>query len=247
MIIPSNLHIALLIDGDNAQPALIPLILETISHYGRCVIQRVYGDWTASNMTGWRKVEQAYAIQLVQQSRYTAGKNATDIAITIAAMDILHSGKVDTFCIVSSDSDFTPLVVRLKDEGVIVIGIGKETTPPSFVHACSIFLSTASLSEVPRLAEAPNPAKGNGAPPSSQRPDPRPMLQQAYELSGKQEDWVFLGELGQSLRRINPKFKAKTYGQNSLAKLVSQCQDRFEIRLEKGKGKTSQMYIRLKK
>jgi uncharacterized protein (TIGR00288 family) len=248
MVASNNLRIALLIDGDNAQPSLIQPILEAVSAYGRCVIQRVYGDWTASNMTGWRKVEQTRAIQLIQQSRYASGKNATDIAITIAAMDILHSGKVDAFCIVSSDSDFTPLVVRLKDEGAIVIGIGKESTPLSFVNACSAFISTDSLSGAPELPETSAPkAKTRPAAPPSQRPDPRPLLQQAYGISAKQEEWVFLGELGQSLRQINPKFKPKTYGQNGLAKLVSQCQDVFDIRLEKGKGKTSQMYVRLKK
>ncbi len=247
-MIPKDLRIALLIDGDNAQPSLIPPILEALSRYGRCVIQRVYGDWTASNMTGWPKIEQSHAIQLVQQSRYVAGKNATDFAITIAAMDILHSGKVNAFCIVSSDSDFTPLVVRLKDEGAIVIGIGKGSTPSSFVHACSLFISTDSLSGAPKLPETSAPKnKTRPAAPPSQRPDPRPLLQQAYEISAKQEEWVFLGELGQSLHQINPKFKPGTYGQNGLAKLVSTCQDIFDIRLEKGKGKTSQMYIRLRK
>ncbi len=247
-MIPKNLRIALLIDGDNAQPSLIPPILDALSGYGRCVIQRVYGDWTASNMTGWPKIEQSYAIQLVQQSRYVAGKNATDFAITIAAMDILHSGKVNAFCIVSSDSDFTPLVVRLKDEGVTVIGVGKAHTHPSFVNACHLFISTDSLSGAHELSETPMPTVAVDAPAAPrQQPDPRPLLRQAYEMSSKQDDWVFLGEVGQSLRKIDPKFKTSTYGQNGLAKLVSQCQDIFKIRLEKGKGNTSQMYIRLKK
>src|SRR5436309_121751 len=136
MATKNDLRIALLIDGDNAQPSLMPLILEALEPYGRCVIQRVYGDWTAGNMTGWRKIEHTHAVQLVQQSRYATGKNATDIAVAIAAMDILHSGKVDAFCLVSSDSDFTQLVIRLKDEGATVIGAGKATTSPSFVNAC---------------------------------------------------------------------------------------------------------------
>jgi len=242
----SDLRIALLIDGDNAQPSLISPILETLGHYGRCVIRRVYGDWTAGNMSGWRKVEEAHAIQLVQQSRYTTGKNATDIAITIAAMEILHSGKVDAFCIVSSDSDFTPLVVRLKDEGATVIAVGRPTTPQSFVNACSVFISTDTLNngQKPQAKAAPEKKKADspGTP-----PDARPLLQKAYKLTNATNEWVYLGELGQSLRKIDPKFKSKTYGQKGLSQLVAQYLDVFEVHTEKGAGKTARMYVKLKK
>jgi uncharacterized protein (TIGR00288 family) len=245
MMPETGLRIALLIDGDNAQPSLIPPILEALGHYGRCVIRRVYGDWTASNMSGWRKVEEAHAIQLVQQSRYTTGKNATDIAITIAAMEILHSGKVDAFCIVSSDSDFTPLVVRLKDEGATVIAVGKPTTPQSFVNACSVFIATDTLNNAQKPSTKAALAKKNTGSPATP-PDARPLLQKAYEMTHKTDEWVYLSELGQSLRKIDPKFKTKTYGQKALSHLVAQYLDVFEVRTEKGKGKTSRMYVKLK-
>jgi hypothetical protein len=247
MATKNDLRIALLIDGDNAQPSLMPLILEALKPYGRCVIQRVYGDWTAGKMTGWRKIEQTHAVQLVQQSRYATGKNATDIAVAIAAMDILHSGKVDAFCLVSSDSDFTPLVIRLKDEGAKDGGVGKTNTPPSFVNACSVFIATDSLTTTPDQAVAlalPTSKSASGRP--SATPDPRSILKQAYAMASKEGDWVFLGILGQSLRKINPKFKTKTYGQKGLAQLILQCGDCFETRVEQGKGKTSQMYVKLK-
>ncbi|MBX3066072.1 MAG: NYN domain-containing protein [Anaerolineae bacterium] len=162
----AKLQMALLIDGDNAQPSLTQSLLEALENYGRCVIRRVYGDWTADNMnlSGWPKIGETHAIQLVQQSRYTAGKNANDIAITIAAMEIMQSGKVNAFCIVSSDSDFTPLVMRLKDEGVTVIVVGKATTPASLVNASSVFISTDKLNgngaEKPaETVVPPNPTK----------------------------------------------------------------------------------------
>src|SRR5579885_3035122 len=109
--------IAVLIDGDNAAPASIEKVLEKIRELGTLIIRRAYGDWTAPNMSGWKNVERTCSVQLVQQSRYISGKNATDMAIVIDAMDILYSGTVDTFCLVSSDSDFTPLAIRLRDEG----------------------------------------------------------------------------------------------------------------------------------
>ena len=242
------LRIALLIDGDNASDLkLIQPILDALAKYGQCVIQRVYGDWTGGNLSGWRKFEETRAIQLVQQSRYATGKNANDIAITIAAMEILHSAKADAFCIVSSDSDFTPLVVRLKDEGATVIGVGKPTTPQSFMNACSVFISTETLNPAPKQPAKATQSKtapksiSPGTPPNARR-----LLKKAYEMTSKTYEWVYLGELGQSLQKIDPNFKPKTYGQNTLSNLISQYKDVFEVRTEKGEGKTSQMYVKLK-
>lgn len=164
-----DLRIALLIDGDNAQPSLIEPILKMLDNSGTCVIRRVYGDWTAQNMSsGWRTLEQKHGIQLVHQSSYVAGKNSTDIALTIAAMDILYSGKVNAFCIVSSDSDFTSLAVRLKDEGVSVIAAGKSSTPQAFVTACSFFIVTDKLNPAPKVVETTQPsATLSGSKPTS--------------------------------------------------------------------------------
>lgn len=264
----TNLRIALLIDGDNAQPSLTQLILEALERYGQCVIRRVYGDWTAANMSGWHKIGETHAIQLVQQSRYTAGKNANDIAITIAAMEIMQSGKVNAFCIVSSDSDFTPLVMRLKDEGVTVIVVGKPTTPPSLVNASSVFISTDTLNgsaaeQSAKAVVSPKPPKSvnrtsavktaksakttPAAAKPAKTPNARPLLKKAYEMANKPDEWMFLAELGQNLRQIDLQFKPQTYGQSTLSQLVAQYQDIFEVRIEKGAENTSQTYVRLKK
>jgi uncharacterized protein (TIGR00288 family) len=276
-MLKTDLRIALLIDGDNAQAILIPSILKVLDKHGTCVIRRVYGDWTASNMnmSGWRELEQTHAIQLIQQSRYTTGKNATDIALVIDAMEILYSSKVDGFCIVSSDSDFTPLVIRLKDKGTTVIAVGKSTTSKSFVNACSLFITTDTLNPEPKAtnpmpkvttstpkvltpapkvtksapkmtAPAPKAKVNTKAISATTTPDARPILRKAYAMTPKKDEWVFLGALGQSLREIDPKFKPKTYGQKLLSQLVLQYRDVFEIQTEPGKGKTHSMYIKLK-
>ncbi len=140
-------NIAVLIDGDNAQPALLEKILLEVARYGRPTIRRIYGDWTTTHMNSWKVPLHDHAISPVQQFRNTVGKNATDSALIIDAMDILNSNAVGTFCIVSSDSDFTRLATRIREEGVQVIGIGKRQTPQAFVKACDVFIHTELLEE----------------------------------------------------------------------------------------------------
>jgi len=137
--------IALLIDGDNAQPKLIGKILTEASKYGSVTIRRIFGDWTTANMKGWKETLNNNAIQPIQQFRYTIGKNATDSAMIIDAMDILHSDQVDGFCLVSSDSDYTRLATRIREMGYFVLGIGKQTTPKAFINACNVFIYTEIL------------------------------------------------------------------------------------------------------
>ena len=137
--------IALLIDGDNAQPSLINKILTEAGKYGSITIRRIYGDWTTANMKGWKDTLNNNAIQPIQQFRYTTGKNATDSAMIIDAMDILHSDQVDGFCLVSSDSDYTRLATRIREMGYFVVGIGKQITPKAFVNACNLFIYTENL------------------------------------------------------------------------------------------------------
>ena len=144
-------HIALLVDGDNAQPSLIEPILTEVSKHGSITTRRIYGDWTIPQMSGWKQVLQTYAIQPIQQFRYTVGKNATDSALIIDAMDLLHVGAVDGFCIVSSDSDYTRLATRIREEGLFVMGIGSRQTPSSLVNACEIFVYTENLTVLPVL------------------------------------------------------------------------------------------------
>src|SRR5512136_2329330 len=141
----SRQKIAILIDGDNAQANLLPQTLVEAGRYGLVTIRRIYGDWTTSNMNSWKDVLNYHAVQPVQQFRYTVGKNATDSAMIIDAMDLLHSGVVDGFCLVSSDSDYTRLATRIRESGVFVMGIGEKKTPKPFVNACDVFVYTSNL------------------------------------------------------------------------------------------------------
>ncbi len=142
---PESLHIAMLIDGDNAQPAMLEHILDATEKYGTVTVRRIYGDWSSPNMSGWKDASQTHAMQPVQQFCYVTGKNATDIALIIEAMDLLHSGTIDGFCIVSSDSDYTRLAIRIREKGLFVMGVGRSNTIKSFAHACNIFVHTEDL------------------------------------------------------------------------------------------------------
>ena len=135
----------MLIDGDNAQPSLIEHVLAETTKYGVVTTRRVYGDWTTPQMSGWKDSLHSYAVQPMQQFRYTVGKNATDSALIIDAMDLLHGGTVGGFCIVSSDSDYTPLATRIREHGLFVMGVGRSDTPKSFVNACEVFVYTENL------------------------------------------------------------------------------------------------------
>jgi uncharacterized LabA/DUF88 family protein len=141
----SRHKIAILIDGDNAQANLLPQTLVEAGKYGLVTVRRIYGDWTTSSMNSWKDVLNFHAVQPIQQFRYTIGKNATDSAMIIDAMDLLHSGVVDGFCLVSSDSDYTRLATRIRESGVFVMGIGEKKTPKPFVNACDVFVYTSNL------------------------------------------------------------------------------------------------------
>lgn len=155
-------RLALLIDADNAQASLIDEMLVEASKYGSVTIRRAYGDWTQQAMIGWKQTLQLHAIQPIQQFRYTVGKNATDSALIIDAMDILHSGVVDGFCIVSSDSDFTRLATRIREGGYFVMGIGRQQTPRSLISACEVFVFTELLAAGAAMVGQPTTAVGKG-------------------------------------------------------------------------------------
>jgi len=138
-------RIAMLIDGDNAQPSLLEQIIAEAGKYGLITIRRIYGDWTTTSMNSWKESLNIHAIQPVQQFRFTVGKNATDSSMIIDAMDILYEGTVNGFCLVSSDSDYTRLATRIREKGLFVMGIGKQTTPKAFVNACDVFVYTEIL------------------------------------------------------------------------------------------------------
>lgn len=151
----TSINIALLIDGDNAQPDLLPYILAEAGRYGKVTVRRIYGDWTISNMKGWKNQINKHAVRPMQQFAYTKGKNSTDSAMIIDAMDILHKKLVEGFCLVSSDSDYAGIANRIREEGVFVMGVGKANTPEAFQKACEIFIFTENLKPEAQHKEKP--------------------------------------------------------------------------------------------
>lgn len=235
---------AMLIDGDNAQPSLIAKLLAEAGKYGAPTIRRIYGDWTTPQMNGWKECLNNHAIQPIQQFRYTVGKNATDSALIIDAMDLLHSGLVDGFCIVSSDSDYTRLATRIREEGIFVMGIGQRKTPKPFVNACNVFIFTENLTgnidEKIDQAEKVNDSSGN-----QQRPNPVPLLKEAFEMSSDEDGWAHLGMMGTNLRQLDPSFDPRTFGYGQLLQLIDAYKDIFTIRKEDDKGRSA-VYVKRK-
>ena len=251
-----NRRMAILIDGDNAQPSLIEKILSESSKYGTTTVRRNYGDWTTSNMGGWKDTLQTYAIQPIQQFRYTIGKNATDSAMIIDAMDLLYSGTVDAFCLVSSDSDYTRLATRIREKGFFVMGIGQKKTPRAFVNACDVFVYTENL--VPKKVEKKRATRKKGTStakgqeqeqeqePEQQLPDPTKLLKQAFDNAVQEDGWAFLGTLGHHLRQLDPGFDARTYGFSQLSSLIRGYSKLFEIREVKSEDGNSSIYVKVK-
>jgi len=252
-------RIALLIDGDNAQPSLTGKILTEAGKYGLVTIRRIYGDWTTVNMQGWKHILNENAVQPIQQFRYTVGKNATDSAMIIDAMDILHGHLVDGFCLVSSDSDYTRLATRIREMGFFVMGIGKQTTPKAFVNACNLFIYTENLVPKKRQRrERPQGRRSEGAQePERQeereeeeegkpkRLDPVPLLRGAFDMAVEEGGWASLSTIGFYLRQLDPGFDPRTYGHKQLSQLIKSYSDLFEMRFLDDKGRTN-VYIRQK-
>jgi hypothetical protein len=250
--------IALLIDGDNAQPSLIGQILTEAGKYGLVTIRRIYGDWTTVNMSGWKNALHDSAIQPIQQFRYTIGKNATDSAMIIDAMDILHGHLVDGFCIVSSDSDYTRLATRIREMGFFVMGIGKRSTPKAFVNGCNVFIYTENLvprgreREIRRRDRGGASRKGGAKETPEEREDktakfdPVPLLKGAFDMAVHEDGWANLGEIGFTLRQLDPGFDPRTYGFKQLSQLIKSQQALFEIQSRGEEGGGSAIYIRIR-
>jgi len=242
-------RIAMLIDGDNAQPSLIGNMLAEASKYGLVIIRRIYGDWTTANMNGWKDTLQTYAIQPIQQFRYTIGKNATDSAMIIDAMDVLYEGGVDGFCLVSSDSDYTRLATRIREKGTFVMGVGKKSTPRAFVNACDVFVFTENLqveAQAQKQAESAK-AKPNGSAAIEQAPlEPLPLLKRAFDLAAGDDGWAFLGVMGSHIRQLDPSFDPRTYGYKQLSALMRAYPKIFDLKTGKKGDGTFNVYVRLK-
>ncbi len=234
----------MLVDGDNAQPGLMEATLAETEKYGAVIARRVYGNWANSGKSAWKTAIHASGMLPVQQFAYVPGKNATDMALIIEAMDLLHSGTVNGFCIVSSDSDYTRLAIRIREAGMFVMGVGRPNTPKSFVAACEVFVQTDSLAgaDKPTKAKtAPTQPVKQQQPSSSNNESWVPILVQAIGKAAKQEGWAHLGLVGHQLKQISPGFIPKDYGHKQLGQLIQSRTDVFEK-----KGSQGSTYIRVK-
>jgi len=245
---PLRNKIAILIDGDNAQSSLLQEMLVEAGKHGQVTVRRIYGDWTTNNMNSWKDVLNYHAFQPIQQFRYTVGKNATDSAMIIDAMDILHSRVVEGFCLVSSDSDYTRLATRIRETGIFVMGIGEKKTPKAFVNACDVFVFTENLSaEKKAVQKKQTQSKKKTGHKKSEKDelDPMPILSQAFEMAEGQDGWAPLATMGQALYQVDPSFDPRTYGHKQLSRMIAGLKNRFEMRSQEVGG-TSVMYVKMK-
>jgi len=215
---PSQNRLAVLIDADNAQPSITEGLLSEVAKYGIASVKRIYGDWTTPSLTGWKSVLLEHSVQPVQQFRYTAGKNATDSAMIIDAMDLLYTKRFEGFCLVSSDSDFTRLASRIREEGLLVYGFGERKTPKAFVSACDKFTFT----EVLRFQENAEPGvKPKTA--SELKRDAKlvALLRNALDAASDESGWAHLGAVGSNIAKQAPEFDPRNYGFSKLGQLAA--------------------------
>ena len=244
--------LAVLIDADNAQPGIIGGLLDEIATYGIASVKRIYGNWTSPSLQPWKEILLNYSIQPMQQFNYTTGKNATDSALIIDAMDLLYTEKFDGFCIISSDSDFTRLASRIRESGLTVYGFGERKTPKPFVQACDKFIYT----EILRKAEANTEQKAGTQ--AVARPTETPkqlredknligLLKSAVDGCSDQDGWAYLADVGNNILNKKPDFDPRNYGYKKLRDLVEETKlfDIHESSIGDSPAKTIQ--IRYKK
>lgn len=237
-------RLAVLIDADNAQPSIVEELLAEIANYGVASVKRIYGDWTAPNLKGWKEVLLQHSIQPVQQFSYTKGKNATDSAMIIDAMDLLYTSNFNGFCLVSSDSDFTKLASRIRESGLLVYGFGEKKTPSAFVSACDKFIYTEVLH-----------AKTNGNDAISKKSSSElkqdtklvTLLRNAVEASSDESGWAHLAPVGSNIAKQSPEFDSRNYGYRKLGELVS-ATGLFELEERQiGTTESKTLYVRDKR
>jgi len=229
---PSELRsprLAVLIDADNASSKIVDGLFEEIAKIGEASVRRIYGDFSNSRSRGWADTLSKHAIIPQQQFAYTTGKNASDITLVIDAMDLLHSGRFDGFCLVSSDSDFTRLAARIREQGVDVFGFGEHKTPESFRQACRRFIYTENLITATALGQDAGQSVRSLQSPRAAVP----IIRKAIELMESEDGWVSLGEVGRRLANVASDFDPRTFGFRKLSDLVRKT-DFFEIELSKG-------------
>ena len=229
-----DLKLAVIIDADNVPSANVKGMMEEIAKYGVPTFKRIYGDWTKPNLAGWKNVLLENAITPIQQYGYTTGKNSTDSAMIIDAMDILHNGKVDGFCIVSSDSDFTKLATRLRESGMKVFGFGEKKTPNPFIVACDKFIYLEILKKPIATDLSNNQAQKNTK--NSEKETVQQIDTQIVTLISStvndiadEDGWAFLGDVGNLLIKKRPDFDPRNYGFEKLTPLIKSLKDNFDI------------------
>lgn len=248
----NDLKLAVLIDADNVPSSDIKDMLEEIAKYGVPTFKRIYGDWTKPHLTTWKGVLLENAITPIQQYSYTTGKNSTDSAMIIDAMDILHTGKVDGFCIVSSDSDFTRLAIRLRESGMKVIGFGEKKTPGPFIVACDKFIYLEILNSITEVTKNYTRKRDQNEQEISslQKLDSKiiNLISSSINDLADENGWAFLGEVGKLLIKKKPDFDSRNYGFLKLTPLLKSMKDNFEIDArETDKPNIKHIYIKTKK
>ncbi len=244
-----DLKLAVLIDGDNIPSAYVKEMMEEIAKYGNPTIKRIYGDWTKPHLSKWKNLLLENAITPIQQYGYTVGKNATDSAMIIDAMDVLYSGKVDGFCLVSSDSDFTRLATRLREAGMKVYGIGEKKTPNPFIVACDKFIYIEILKN---QSEEEEPSASSEKSKSTKSSNIDKITEKDIKFIAATIDdvadddgWAFLGDVGSMLQKKQPNFDSRNFGFQKLTPLIKSI-SAFEIdRREDSKGHYKLIYVRI--
>ncbi|HYG02784.1 MAG TPA: NYN domain-containing protein [Chryseosolibacter sp.] len=243
-----ELRLAVIIDADNVPYGNVKAMMEEIAKYGTPTFKRIYGDWTKPNTSGWKSVLLENAITPIQQYGYTVGKNATDSAMIIDAMDILYSGRVEGFCIVSSDSDFTRLAIRLREAGMVVIGIGERKTPEPFITACDKFIYIEILNYDEPHTDGAAKKRGRGKKTETPQFDKRTLnvIKSSINDLADESGWAFLGEVGTLILKKQPNFDSRNYGFKKLLHLMKSF-DSIEVDERQSETGTSRhVYVRVR-
>lgn len=242
----NNSKLAVLIDADNAQASIINNLLQEIAKLGIISVKRIYGDWTQPQLGTWKKVLLEFSIHPIQQFAYTTGKNSTDSALIIDAMDLLYTGRFDGFCLVSSDSDFTRLAARLREEGLIVYGFGEKKTPAAFIAACNKFTYTELLHPSEELKADAKLSEHSKV--STNERVPIESIIKAIDDVSEDNGWAQLGTVGSNITKIRPEFDSRLYGHKKFSALIKSLPMHFDVeeRTSGSKGEKA-IYIRNKK
>ncbi len=233
-------RLAVLIDADNSQPSIIEGLLDEIAALGIASVKRIYGDWTEPQLKSWKNALLEHGLQPIQQFAYTTGKNATDSAMIIDAMDLLYTKNFDGFCIVSSDSDFTRLASRIRESGVKVYGFGEQKTPKAFIGACDKFIYTENLRRISA------PSAGSVPKIKYDQKAVMALVRNAVEDTANEAGWSYLGAVGQNLINKSPEFDPRNYGYKKLGDLIEGL-EAFEFKASDPLSGSQSIYVRVKR